>query len=340
MNLNCFYVVLICSVILISRGFIQTIVTKIENSMKGLTSEKVGVTAISEFNRGIESLKHIDIKMQLSHDIRFHAPEIISAFELLSTSLQNMKFGADRVTLHAIDSTLNLVDKIAYDFNSNFKDLNHVLDTFGTHHSEIAVGTLKEMIDENMLKFDRLMIQSLDRLEPISSNLGIKFGENAIMSFLISNKIENLITTILLCTIIFLFKTKLDPTLAILFAIVILYFIKSGYDNIEISNLNNDVRRLDENNRVVMLHLESMISDLNPNSNCNDNVDVMIEISKLKDEIVTRITAEQEETKKLEQLFEQYRADETLFQLSTFALINPRPIFPTLPSVAFDVSKA
>lgn len=96
MNINCFYVVLIYSMILISNGFLHTIVKVIENYSKGLTSQIVGVTAISEFNRGIESLKHIDIKMQSSYHIQVYAPEIKSAFELLSISLQNMKFGAEQ----------------------------------------------------------------------------------------------------------------------------------------------------------------------------------------------------------------------------------------------------
>lgn len=78
MNLNCFYVVLIYSIILISNGFLHTIIKVIENYSKGLTSQKLGVTAISEFNRCIESLKHIDIKMQSSHPIQVYAPEIKS----------------------------------------------------------------------------------------------------------------------------------------------------------------------------------------------------------------------------------------------------------------------
>ena len=46
MNLNCFYVVLIYSMIIISNGFLHTIVKVIENYSKGLTSQKVGVVLV------------------------------------------------------------------------------------------------------------------------------------------------------------------------------------------------------------------------------------------------------------------------------------------------------
>ena len=62
------------------------------------------------------------------------------------------------------------------------------------------------------------------------------------------------------------------------------------------------------------------------------------EISKLKDDISSTRTAEREEMKKLEQSFKQYKEDEALVKSSTFALINPRPIFPTLPKGAFTAS--
>jgi hypothetical protein len=85
---------------------------------------------------------------------------------------------------------------------------------------------------------------------------------------IVNNTIENWMIIILLCTIIFVFKTKLDPTLMVtLFVIVVLYFMKSGYDNVEILNLKNDMRRLNENNGVAILNLESMISNLYPNPN-------------------------------------------------------------------------
>jgi hypothetical protein len=119
--------VLIYSIILISNGFLHTIIKVIENYSKGLTSQKLGVTAISEFNRCIESLKHIDIKMQSSHHIQVYAPEIKSFFELLSISLQNMKFGAEQETLHAIVSTSNLIENISDNFNLNYKKLNEVI---------------------------------------------------------------------------------------------------------------------------------------------------------------------------------------------------------------------
>jgi hypothetical protein len=66
----------------------------------------------------------------------------------------------------------------------------------------------------------------------------------------------------------------------------------------------------------------------------------MTEISKLKYDIATRHTAEREDIKTLEQLFKQNKADETLFKSSTFALINPHPIFPTLPKGAFTASSS
>ena len=66
--------------------------------------------------------------------------------------------------------------------------------------------------------------------------------------------------------------------------------------------------------------------------------DVKTEISKLKDDIATRLTAEREEMKSLEQSLKQYKEDEALVKSSTFALINPRPIFPTLPPDAFTAS--
>jgi len=197
------------------------------------------------------------------------------------------------------------------------------------------------MSNENLLKFDRLMIQSLDHLELLSSYVGFNFGVNAMT--IVNNTIENWMIIILLCTIIFVFKTKLDPTLMVtLFVIVVLYFMKSGYDNVEILNLKNDMRRLNENNEVASLNLESMISNLypNPNSYCFDDFDVMTEISKLKYDIATRHTAEREDIKTLEQLFKQYKADETLFKSSTFALINPHPIFPTLSPEAFTTSSS
>jgi len=127
-----------------------------------------------------------------------------------------------------------------------------------------------------------------------------------------------------------------------LFVIVLLYFMKRGYDNVEILNLKNDMRRLNENNGVAILNLESMTTNLypNPNSYCFDDFDVMTEISKLKYDIATRHIAEREDIKTLEQLFKQYKADETLFKSSTFALINPRPIFPTLPPEAFTASSS
>jgi hypothetical protein len=220
------------------------------------------------------------------------------------------------------------------------------------HHQKITAETLKEMSAENLLKFDRLMIQSLDHLDRIqvSSYVGFNFGVNAmsILNNTIENwmiifcKIENWMIIILLCTFVFVFKAKLDPILAALIVIVVLYFMKSGYDNVEISNLKNDMRRLNENNGVAILNLKSMISNLypNPNSYCFNDVDVMTEISKLKDDIATRHTAEREEIKTLEQLFEQYKADETLFKSSTFALINPRPIFPILSPEAFTASSS
>ena len=42
--------------------------------------------------------------------------------------------------------------------------------------------------------------------------------------------------------------------------------------------------------------------------------------------------------KSLEQSFKQYKQDEALVKSSTFALINPRPILPTLPPEAFTAS--
>ena len=70
--------------------------------------------------------------------------------------------------------------------------------------------------------------------------------------------------------------------------------------------------------------------------------DVMTEISKLKDDISALCAAEisklKEEMKSLEQSFKQYKQDEALVKSSTFALINPRPIFPTLPKGAFTAS--
>jgi len=62
------------------------------------------------------------------------------------------------------------------------------------------------------------------------------------------------------------------------------------------------------------------------------------EISKLKDDITTRLTAERVEMKSLEQSFKQYKDDEALVKSSTFALINPRPILPTLSPEAFTAS--
>jgi len=62
------------------------------------------------------------------------------------------------------------------------------------------------------------------------------------------------------------------------------------------------------------------------------------EISKLKDDIATRLTAEREEIKSLEQSLKQYKEDEALVKSSTFALVNPRPIFPILPKGAFTTS--
>ena len=70
--------------------------------------------------------------------------------------------------------------------------------------------------------------------------------------------------------------------------------------------------------------------------------DVMTEISKLKDDISALRAAEisklKEEMKSLEQSFKQYKQDEALVKSSTFALINPRPILPTLPPEAFTAS--
>ena len=127
--------------------------------------------------------------------------------------------------------------------------MNQVIDHLDKHHEKITAETWKAMSDENLLKFDRLMIQSLDHL--VSSYVGFNFGVNAmtIVNNTIKNwmitfcKIENCMIIILLCTIIFVFKIKLDPTLmVILFVIVVLYFMKSGYDNVEISNLKNDMK--------------------------------------------------------------------------------------------------
>jgi hypothetical protein len=67
---------------------------------------------------------------------------------------------------------------------------------------------------------------------------------------------------------------------------------------------------------------------------------VTAEISKLKNDIATTRTAEREEMKNLEQLFKQYKEDEALVKSSSFALINPRPIFPTLPQEAFSASSS
>jgi len=64
------------------------------------------------------------------------------------------------------------------------------------------------------------------------------------------------------------------------------------------------------------------------------------EISNLKDDITTRLTAEREEMKSLEQSFKKYKEDEALVKSSSFALINPRPIFPTLPQEAFSASSS
>ena len=113
-------------------------------------------------------------------------------------------------------------------------------------------------------------------------------------------------------------------------------------ESVEILNLKNDMRRLNENNGVAILNLESMISNLypNPNSYYFDDFDVMTKISKLTYDIARRHTAEREEIQTLEQLFKQYKADETLFKSSTFALINPHPIFPTLPPEAFTASSS
>jgi hypothetical protein len=64
------------------------------------------------------------------------------------------------------------------------------------------------------------------------------------------------------------------------------------------------------------------------------------EISKLKDDMASGLTAEREEIKSLDQFFKQYKEDEALLKLSTFALINPRPIFPSLPPEAFTASSS
>ena len=71
------------------------------------------------------------------------------------------------------------------------------------------------------------------------------------------------------------------------------------------------------------------------------------EISKLKDDIA-RLTAEISKSKddiatglkSLEELLKEFKEDEALIKSSTFALINPRPIFPTLPPEAFTASSS
>jgi len=120
--------------------------------------------------------------------------------------LENNRISYHQAFLHAIVSTSNLIENISDNFNLNYKNLNQVIDHLDKHHEKITAETWKEMSDENLLKFDLLMIQSLDHLEGISSYVGFNFGVNAMT--IVNNTIENWMIIILLCTIIFVFKTK------------------------------------------------------------------------------------------------------------------------------------
>ena len=79
----------------------------------------------------------------------------------------------------------------------------------------------------------------------------------------------------------------------------------------KISSLKSDIVRLTE------LKKSDIVNCSYPDRNISD-------LQDLKDEI-----------QRSAQIFQQYKEDEALFKSSTFALINPRPIFPTLPPEAF-----
>jgi hypothetical protein len=105
------------------------------------------------------------------------------------------------------------------------------------------------------------------------------------------------------------------------------------------------MRRISENNEIEILSLK-----------VNDYADLKAEILSLKTDVVrltenkcncsnpekniTDLQNLRDEIKRSEQLFEQYKEDEALFKSSAFALINPRPIFSTLPPEAFAASSS
>ena len=100
----------------------------------------------------------------------------------------------------------------------------------------------------------------------------------------------------------------------------------------EISKLKDDIARLTaEISKSKVVSTDGLTSEI---SKLKDDIArLTAEISKSKDDIATGL-------KSLEELLKEFKEDEALIKSSTFALINPRPIFPTLPPEAFTASSS